>query len=175
MVWTSGASCNSNLWTLVSNLLSRHPYLWIFQPLFLWIDPIYSFPLFIDGKSSWQGLACSQERLAGDQGAWFTLEPSPGMVCPCCFVSLSNGFPFHQLYLTTPFWRAGMCLALALSCLQGGHRKQSHISAGHWYPFLLWKLTFGTWGTCEAAWSAPLLLFSSLRGQVIESQSKYIL
>lgn len=67
-------------------------------------------------------------------------------------------------------------LALVLLCLWGGSEvtKKAYIRAGHWSPFLLWKVTFGSWGPGEAAWSAPLQTsFSFLTGQVLESQSKY--
>ena len=54
------------------------------------------------------------------------------------------------------------------------HKKQSHVPTGPWYPFLLWKVTFWTLGTSEAAWLSFSSL-SSLRRQVKEKQNQYIL
>lgn len=138
----------------------------MFQQLFLWtcqqIPSTSSISLYkrkaVDG-----GQHAHRSALLVASGARLALEPLPRTVCLCYFVSLSKFPLIPVLYLPRG---EEMCLVLALSCLQWGHRKQSCLS---WplVPFPFWNV-----GTCEAAWSAPLPSFS-LR-EVIESHRKYI-
>lgn len=162
VLWTNGASCNSNLWTLVS-ILSRHPYLWIFQPLFLWIDPIYySFHLFIDGKSIWQGLACSQERLAGDHGVWVHIGAVTRYGLSMLFCFTEQWFPLSPVILNYTLLESRNVPDASFVTPAGRSQKTKPYPSWTLVPFPSLKIDFWNlrymWGGLVSA-SSPIFFF----------------
>lgn len=147
VLWTNGASCNPYLWIL-SNLSQQTP-LSVTLPTTFSVDRSH---LFLPSLSIREKQLAGAGTLTGAPCWWPGYLAGTGAITryglSVLFCFTEQWFPLAPVILNYTFWRAGMCLVLVLSCLQRGHRKQGHVPAGHWYPFLLWKLTFGTWNTC---------------------------
>lgn len=119
---------------LCPTLLSKHHYLWIFQPatfpVDLGMDPICSFYLYKGKTVGGDGQHAHRSTLLVVSGAWLALEPPPGTVCPCCFAPLSNGFPLSLVTLNYTFLERrnvpGVGFVMPVRW-QWGHKKQSHI------------------------------------------------
>lgn len=102
VLWTNGASCNPYLW--ISSNLSQQTPLSVTLPTTFSVDRSHLFLL--------PSLSIREKQLAGAGTHRSTLlvarvpgwhwSHHPVWSCLCYFVSLSNGFSLHPLYLTTP-------------------------------------------------------------------------
>lgn len=172
VLWTNGASCNPYLWIL-SNLSQQTP-LSVTLPTTFSLDRSHLFlpSLSIREKAVGKGWHSHRSTLLVCQGTWLALEPSPGMVYLCYFVSLNNGFPLHQLYLTTPSGEqeCAWCWCCPACSEVTENKAMSQLAT---VPFPSLKIDF--WNLkymlgCPVSTSSIFFF----EGQVIESQSKYV-